>query len=95
MNGIETDDLDDHEHLTPNDEEKVIINVGGQRHETLVSSLVAKPNTRLGRLALKHKQGVKEEYFFDRHPEVFSSIMDYYRSGKICKFSLCMLGKIP
>jgi hypothetical protein len=81
MNG--TDDPDDLLACLPHDdEEKVVINVGGQRHETLISSLTAKPNTRLGRLALKHKPGVKEEYFFDRHPEVFSAIMDYYRSGE-------------
>ncbi|ELU09920.1 hypothetical protein CAPTEDRAFT_157089 [Capitella teleta] len=84
MNGIDADDSDDQlGWVSHANEDKVIINVGGQRHETLVSSLVAKPNTRLGRLAMKHKPGVKEEYFFDRHPEVFSAIMDFYRSGEL------------
>ena len=68
-------------YVSDEEEDKVVINVGGQRHETLVKSLAARPNTRLGKLVLRHKKGVKEEYFYDRHPGVFSSVIDYYRSG--------------
>ena len=66
--------------IDPGDE-KIVINVGGIRHEILVSSLIDKTGTRLCNLANKHIKGRKEEYFFNRHPGVFSSVMDYYRSG--------------
>ena len=76
-------DIDVEEH-----EDKVIINVGGIRHETLVSTLASKPHTRLSHLASKYKRGTsvklrKKEYFFDRHPGVFNTVMDYYRSGEM------------
>lgn len=64
------------------DDEKIFINVGGARHETLLSSLKNKPRTRLCTLAKRHRQGSRREYFFDRHPGVFSAVMDYYRSGQ-------------
>ena len=64
------------------DEEKIVISVGGIRHEILVSSLIERTGTRLCNLAKKHVRGRKEEYFFNRHPGVFSSVMDYYRSGR-------------
>ena len=63
------------------DADKIVINVGGIRHETLTSTLLAKPHTRLCYLARRHRQGVREEYFFDRHPGVFSTVMDFYRTG--------------
>ena len=73
--------------IDPGDE-KVVINVGGIRHEILVSSLIDKRGTRLCNLAHKHIKGRKEEYFFNRHPGVFSSVMDYYRSGRHTLISL-------
>ena len=63
------------------DQDKIVINVGGIRHETLTSTLLAKSHTRLGYLARKHRRGVSDEYFFDRHPGVFSTVMDFYRTG--------------
>ena len=63
-------------------DEKVIINVGGVRHETLVSTLLTMPGTRLGNIGKKHVKGRgPREYFFDRHPGVFGAVMDYLRSG--------------
>lgn len=70
--------------------EKILINVGGIRHETLLCTLLAKPFTRLGMLAREHLRRKKnkltrygrEEYFFDRHPGVFATIIDYYRTGE-------------
>ena len=65
------------------DDEKVVINVGGSRHEILLSTLASKPGTRLSYLTKRHKRGRGEEYFFDRHPGVFNTVMDYYRSGRV------------
>ncbi|EDX04348.1 GD22359 [Drosophila simulans] len=43
------------------------------------------PATRLSRLteALANYDPVLNEYFFDRHPGVFTQILNYYRTGKL------------
>ncbi|XP_036361488.1 potassium voltage-gated channel protein egl-36 isoform X3 [Octopus sinensis] len=65
-------------------DERITLNVGGVRHETHVSTLKNCPQTRLSKLADIHKQThQKEEYFFDRHPAVFNSVIDFYRTGCI------------
>ena len=75
------------------EDEKIIINVGGVRHETLLSTLISKPGTKLCQLARRHEKGTGEkgtgdkatgpvEHFFDRHPGVFGTVIDFYRSGK-------------
>ena len=66
------------------DDDRMLLNVGGVRHETHVSTLRAIPNSRLSRLAEMHVQsgGGPQEYFFDRHPAVFNSIIDFYRTGE-------------
>lgn len=68
------------------DEERILLNVGGVRHETHVSTLRTIPNTRLARLAEYHVlSGKKDEYFFDRHPAVFNSVIDFYRTEERSK----------
>lgn len=66
------------------DEERILLNVGGVRHETHIATLRNIPNTRLARLAESHviSDRKKDEYFFDRHPAVFNSVIDFYRTGK-------------
>ncbi|CAG5124323.1 unnamed protein product, partial [Candidula unifasciata] len=61
---------------------RVLLNVGGVRHETHVSTLKNVPDSRLSRLADVHISSGrgKQEYFFDRHPAVFNSIIDFYRT---------------
>ena len=65
-------------------DQRVLLNVGGVRHETHVSTLRTIPHSRLSRLAELHLEsgGGRQEYFFDRHPAVFNSIIDCYRTGE-------------
>lgn len=64
---------------------KVVLNVGGTRFETYKNILKKIPATRLSRLteALVNYDPICNEYFFDRHPGVFSQILNYYRTGKL------------
>ncbi|CAF0885174.1 unnamed protein product [Brachionus calyciflorus] len=64
---------------------KIVLNIGGQRFETNRTTLKKIPATRLSRLteALANYDRLLNEYFFDRHPGVFSQILNYYRTGKL------------
>ncbi|KAK0428195.1 hypothetical protein QR680_010667 [Steinernema hermaphroditum] len=66
-------------------EYRIIINVGGVRHETYKHTLKKIPATRLSRLTTNSSNYNPElnEYFFDRHPGVFAQILNYYRTGKL------------
>ena len=75
---------------------KVILNVGGIRHETYVSTLRNIPDTRLHSLTNNNPTQLPEfdpnsgEFFFDRHPIVFAQILNYYRTGKLhCPNDVC------
>eukprot|EP00794_Sanderia_malayensis_P007709 gene7709-8547_t len=69
--------------------EKILINVGGIRHETYRATMKIIPDTRLAWIAENKSSNFegydpnKNEYFFDRHPGVFSQILNYYRTGKL------------
>ena len=65
-------------------ESRVILNVGGVRHETQKATLKKIPATRLSKLteALINYDPVTGEYFFDRHPGVFAQVLNYYRTGE-------------
>ena len=75
--------------------DRLILNVGGVRHEIARATLLRQPDTRLGVLAQQTAdsgRGDKQtpddppcaqtrEFYYDRHPGVFNTVMEYYRSG--------------
>uniref|UniRef100_A0AAZ3RJW4 BTB domain-containing protein n=1 Tax=Oncorhynchus tshawytscha TaxID=74940 RepID=A0AAZ3RJW4_ONCTS len=85
------------------DSEKIVINVGGTRHETYKSTLRTLPGTRLAWLAdppetntnkeslpVGHISPTTNELFFDRHPGIFAYVLNYYRTGKLhCPADVC------
>ena len=74
-------------------EEKVTINVGGKRYVTYWSTLKNVPDTLLANLTTTDKSFdvISGEYFFDRNPQYFASILDYYRTGSL-HFPHCYCG---
>ena len=74
------------------EEERIVLNVGGVRHETHVSTLQNIPDTRLANLAERHvfSDQQKDVYFFDRHPAVFNSVIDFYRTGKHVSYQVLL-----
>lgn len=75
------------------DKSRIIINVGGFRHETNISTLQNIPDTRLAWIAENYassdEDGAKE-YFFDRHPTAFAQVLNFYRTGKLhCPTEMC------
>ncbi|XP_056319594.1 potassium voltage-gated channel subfamily C member 4 [Danio aesculapii] len=82
------------------DSDKIIINVGGTRHETYRSTLRTIPGSRLAWLADTDSQvnpdadtgqaHPNSEFFFDRHPGIFAYVLNYYRTGKLhCPADVC------
>ncbi|XP_078273477.1 voltage-gated potassium channel KCNC2-like isoform X3 [Rhinoraja longicauda] len=76
--------------------ERIVLNVGGTRHETYRNTLKTLPGTRLALLADSDGQSNSEydpkvnQYFFDRHPGVFAYVLNYYRTGKLhCPADVC------
>ena len=75
--------------------DRVIINVGGTRHECYISTIQNFPDTRLfwiAETALKMADFDPEgnEFFFDRHPQCFANILNYCRTGKLhCPNDVC------
>ena len=70
---------------------RLIFNIGGQRHETFISTLKAVTGSRLHWIAenyllLQHSPSFdpeKKEFFFDRNPTCFAAILNYFRTGQL------------
>ena len=65
--------------------ELVNINVGGTMFTTTYNKLKNVPDTRLASINASSKEYIQEKdfYFFDRNPEIFSCVLDYYRTGEL------------
>ncbi len=74
---------------------RIVLNVGGTRFHTYPGVLKKIPATRMSRLthALANYDAEKNEYYFDRHPGVFSQILNYYRTGKL-HYPQCVCGPL-
>uniref|UniRef100_K7F740 A-type voltage-gated potassium channel KCND1 n=1 Tax=Pelodiscus sinensis TaxID=13735 RepID=K7F740_PELSI len=75
--------------LAPTDKNKrqdelIILNVSGRRFQTWRTTLERYPDTLLGSTEKEFffNEDTKE-YFFDRDPEVFRAILNFYRTGKL------------
>lgn len=71
---------------------RIIINVGGFRHETHLNTLLNIPDTRLSWIVENQNvfDSEKKEYFFDRHPGAFSQVLNYFRTGQLhCPTDMC------
>lgn len=73
---------------------KMLVNVGGVRHEILYTTLAKFPQTRLGLLKECRTEDAilnycdyysydDNEYFFDKNSRVFACIISCYRTGKL------------
>lgn len=66
------------------DDVKLIVNVSGRRFETWRNTLEKYPDTLLGSNEREFfYDELTKEYFFDRDPDIFRHILNYYRTGKL------------
>ncbi|RUP48587.1 BTB/POZ protein [Jimgerdemannia flammicorona] len=84
--------------------DRVVLNVGGRRFVTFLSTLRQFPDTVLGTMFAEDNMPMAktvdpQEYFFDRNGDVFAVIIEFYRNGgrlflpdKWEKFTREMLG---
>ena len=69
------------------EDEKLVVNISGRRFETWQNTLEKYPDTLLGSNERDFFFDEEtKEYFFDRDPDIFRHILNYYRTGKLrCK----------
>ncbi|XP_078098145.1 A-type voltage-gated potassium channel KCND3 isoform X3 [Mustelus asterias] len=75
--------------LAPGDKHKkqdelIILNVSGRRFQTWKNTLERFPDTLLGSTEKEfffHEES--KEYFFDRDPDLFRNVLNFYRTGKL------------
>ena len=76
------------------DRQKVVLNIGGEKHEVMWKLLERQPRSRLGLLASSSSAEQilnlcdafsleENEYYFDRRPRTFNCILNFYRTGKL------------
>ncbi|XP_076330762.1 potassium voltage-gated channel protein Shab-like [Tachypleus tridentatus] len=93
QDGLDLSPNDSVADLTETKNHMVTLNVGGVKHQVMWNTLKRFPQTRLGRLRLCRDPEEFEEYcdeynpdenefFFDHSPASFTSIINFYRTGK-------------
>lgn len=70
--------------------ERVVLNVGGKKFETYASTLLKFPESLLGIMFHERNEHLRKpdangEYFFDRSPILFESVLNFYRTGKLIR----------
>lgn len=66
------------------EDEKFVINVSGRRFETWRNTVEKYPDTLLGSNEREFFfDEESREYFFDRDPDIFRHVLNYYRTGKL------------
>merc|ERR1711899_320670 len=66
------------------EDEKLVVNISGRRFETWQNTLEKYPDTLLGSNERDFFFDEEtKEYFFDRDPDIFRHILNYYRTGKL------------
>ena len=74
--------------------DRIILNIGGKRFEPYKSTLKNQPDMPLAWIT-KNKEKLDYdpetgELFFDRHPMVFTQILNYFQTGKLhCPRGMC------
>uniref|UniRef100_A0A668T9W9 BTB domain-containing protein n=1 Tax=Oreochromis aureus TaxID=47969 RepID=A0A668T9W9_OREAU len=65
-------------------DELIVLNVSGRRFQTWRNTLDRYPDTLLGSSEKEFFYNEEtKEYFFDRDPDVFRSVLNFYRTGKL------------
>jgi hypothetical protein len=71
-------------HLKKRMDEKLVINISGQRFECWRSTLEKYPHTLLGSVEREFFYDEDtNEYFLDRDPDLFRHILNFYRTGRL------------
>lgn len=89
----QSNNVTSNENYIPNNK-RVIFNVGGKKHEVLWTTISKLPDTRLARIkyATNNEELMvlcddfdleKNEFYFDRDPLLFDTVINYYRSGTL------------
>ena len=65
--------------------ERIVINIGGVRFETYKNTLKFIEDSRLAYMSEQNSDydPIQNEYFFDRDPDSFQAILNYFRTGKL------------
>lgn len=69
-------------------DERIVLNVGGVRFETWLSTIMKYPDTLLARMFSEQNRQMlvrdqNKEYFIDRNGRYFEPILEFYRTGDL------------
>ena len=77
-------------------QKRTYLNVGGEKHSPYVSTLKNIPDSPLAWIVRNECKGeldydpITGVYFFDRHPGIFSQVLNYFQTGKLhCPRDVC------